>query len=320
MCAILTQANVLSSDPESPEYRARTDVKVNILHQTPWFYVPHPGQFGVPSFNTGAFIGFLASVVASSLESVGDYHAASSVCKEKDPPKHAINRGIMVEGFMGMVSGLFGSGHATTSYSANISVLGLTEIASRRVLILAGFISIILAVVGKFGAVLTMVPDPALGAAVLITFGNLTALGIFSLKKINFRSSRNLSVFGTSIYIAVVVPEWLRDNPNAINTGISQIDQVVKVILGTPMFLGSVVSILLDHTVKGTLQERGMLNDSTETTKSNEFFTNTVYDIPGIDRFQKRWKFLRRIPFLQPYDKTINEINGEDQTIVSTDM
>ena len=44
------------------------------------------------------------------------------------PPKYAVNRGIMIEGICGLVSGLVGAGHATTSYSSVMGFIGYTGV------------------------------------------------------------------------------------------------------------------------------------------------------------------------------------------------
>lgn len=57
------------------------------------------GQYGVPQFNMSLFLAFVLSALTSVFESVGDYHAIARVSGERNPPSHAINRGIMAEGF-----------------------------------------------------------------------------------------------------------------------------------------------------------------------------------------------------------------------------
>lgn len=50
------------------------------------------------------------------------------------PPVHAVNRGITCEGFMSMVAGFFGAGHATTTYGGNIGTIGMTKVNNIEVL------------------------------------------------------------------------------------------------------------------------------------------------------------------------------------------
>ena len=45
VCGILTVSDVLPNDPSKLEYRARTDSRIGILPNTPWFYIPYPGMY-----------------------------------------------------------------------------------------------------------------------------------------------------------------------------------------------------------------------------------------------------------------------------------
>ena len=47
----------------------------------------------------------------------------------KPPPNHAINRGLMMEGFGCVLAGLFGTGNGTTSISQNIGAIGITKVS-----------------------------------------------------------------------------------------------------------------------------------------------------------------------------------------------
>ena len=70
----------------------------------------------------------LAGVLASIIESVGDYYACARLSGAPPPPKHAINRGIGMEGIGCLLTGSFGSGNGTTSYSQNIGAIGITKV------------------------------------------------------------------------------------------------------------------------------------------------------------------------------------------------
>ena len=79
----------------------------------------------MPSFNLAAFLGFSAAVLSSVIESVGDYLAAARSCEVPPPPQHAVSRGIFLEGIGSVLSGAYGAGHATATYSGNIALLSL---------------------------------------------------------------------------------------------------------------------------------------------------------------------------------------------------
>lgn len=86
------------------------------------------GQGGTPTVSVGAVFGMLSGVVSSIIESVGDYYACARLSGAPPPPTHAINRGIGIEGMGCLLSGAFGSGSGTTSYSQNIGAIGITKV------------------------------------------------------------------------------------------------------------------------------------------------------------------------------------------------
>ena len=44
ICAIVTAAGGFPSDPSNPQYKARTDARVEVLKEASWFRVPYPGD------------------------------------------------------------------------------------------------------------------------------------------------------------------------------------------------------------------------------------------------------------------------------------
>ena len=67
--AILTTADVWD-EPNA----CRTDANADILDESPWFRVPYPGQWGAPIFETYAIVPMLGGMLASMIESIGDYY------------------------------------------------------------------------------------------------------------------------------------------------------------------------------------------------------------------------------------------------------
>lgn len=70
----------------------------------------------------------MAGILASAIESVGDYYACASLSGAPAPPVHAINRGIGIEGLGCIIAGILGTGNGTTSYSENIGAIGITKV------------------------------------------------------------------------------------------------------------------------------------------------------------------------------------------------
>lgn len=86
------------------------------------------GEVVWPKPSLAAFFGMLAAVIASIVESIGDYNACATMCCVSSPPQHAINRGIAIEGLGGMLSSLWCTGTGTASISSNIVVIGITRV------------------------------------------------------------------------------------------------------------------------------------------------------------------------------------------------
>lgn len=85
----------------------------------------------------------------------------------------------------------------------------------------AGFILIVLGVVGKMGAILSTIPEPIIGGTITVVFGVVTAVGISNLQFVDLSSTRNLTIFGLSLILGLSVPNFINDPANAgiINTG-----------------------------------------------------------------------------------------------------
>lgn len=86
----------------------------------------------MPTVSLAGIFGILAGVISSMLESMGDYYACARLSGAPPPPKHAINRGIGVEGIGCLLAGAWGTGNGTTSYSENVGALGITKVSVTR--------------------------------------------------------------------------------------------------------------------------------------------------------------------------------------------
>ena len=65
--------------------------------------------------------------------------------------------------------------------------------------------------VGKFGAVLTLIPDPVVGGVLTVLCGMIMGSGLSVLKFVELDSTRNLTVLGTSLMVAITMPEVFKD-------------------------------------------------------------------------------------------------------------
>nr|XP_060489192.1 solute carrier family 23 member 1-like isoform X1 [Panthera onca] len=299
LCFVLTVTNTLPMAPTAYGHLARTDTKGDVLSRAPWFRFPYPGQWGLPTISLAGVFGIIAGVISSMVESVGDYYACARLVGAPPPPRHAVNRGIGIEGLGCLLAGAWGTGNGTTSYSENVGALGITRVGSRTVMVAAGCVLLLMGVFGKIGAAFATIPTPVIGGMFLVMFGVITAVGISNLQYVDMNSSRNLFIFGFSIYCGLAIPNWVNQNSEKLQTGILQLDQVIQVLLTTGMFVGGFLGFLLDNTIPGSLEERGLLvwnqiqEESEETARALE-----VYCLPcGIGSTSCTSSCAQRLPF-----------------------
>ncbi|KAK9531800.1 hypothetical protein VZT92_011205 [Zoarces viviparus] len=317
VCYLLTISDVLPSDPAQYGHLARTDVKGDVLNQASWFTLPYPGQWGMPAVSLAGVFGMMAGIVCSMAESVGDYHACARLSGAPPPPKHAISRGIGVEGLGSLLAGAFGTGNGTTSFSENVAALGITKVGSRTVILVSGVFMILMGVLGKIGAIFTTIPTPVMGGMFLIMFGVITAAGISNLQSTDMNSSRNIFVFGFSMFSALVIPNFLMKNPDVLQTGVKEVDQVLRILLTTNMFVGGVLGFFLDNTIPGTKRERGLLAWGKADLEDSIYAAGTeeVYDLPfGITSRLSSQPWLRYVPFCPWKGNRSNDRSEDDNT------
>ncbi|KAM4764628.1 solute carrier family 23 member 1 isoform 2-T2 [Cyanocitta cristata] len=297
ICYVLTRTGVFPSQPGEYGYKARTDARGEILSVAPWFRVPYPCQWGLPTVTSAAVLGMFSATLAGIIESIGDYYSCARLAGAPPPPVHAINRGIFTEGISCIIAGLLGTGNGSTSSSPNIGVLGITKVGSRRVIQYGAGIMLVLGTVGKFTALFASLPDPVLGGMFCTLFGMITAVGLSNLQFVDMNSSRNLFVLGFAMFFGLTLPNYLDSHPGAINTGVPELDQILTVLLTTEMFVGGTIAFVLDNTIPGTQEERGLVqwkagahSDSTSSASLRS------YDFPLGMGAVRRSRWLRKVP------------------------
>jgi solute carrier family 23 (nucleobase transporter), member 1 len=230
---------------------------------TPWvrgFEVGGGGvlfPWGTPLFDFTFIVVFLAAYLASAIESFGDYHAISRIARGTDPSTDEINRGIGAEG-LGCAATAVVGGFASTSYSENIGLVGLTKVASRRVVLIGAVVLIVLGLVTKVGGIITTIPTPIVGGIYLSLFGLIAAVGLSNLRRADMDSQRNLMIVGFVLFSGFVFPSYFGGAQDFSFFGIGWATSVVQSIFSSGIATAAVLGILLDNLIPGTDEERGI--------------------------------------------------------------
>jgi len=224
----------------------------------PWISVPYPFQWGMPQFGVAAFVGMLAGYIASMVESIGDYYACARLSGAPPPDAKTINRGITFEGIGCAIAGIFGTGNGTTSYSENIGAIGLTRVGSRRVVQAGALLMIVLGTVSKFGALFTAIPQPIVGGMYCCMFGMIASVGMSNLQFVNLNSARNLFIIGFAFFMGLSVPEYFSATPLDWGENLKGVTDILNTLGTTGMAVGAFIALVLDNTIPGTDEERGL--------------------------------------------------------------
>ncbi|KAG7166860.1 Solute carrier family 23 member 1-like 3, partial [Homarus americanus] len=260
--------------------RGFTRINIYVFKLFPW---------GLPTVSVAGVLGMLAGVLASIVESVGDYFACARLSGAPAPPKHAINRGIWIEGLGTILAGLWGTGSGTTSYSQNVGAIGVTKVGSRRGAVQRAAIMPCVAW-QRSGLCSSPSQSPSSAASSVCSSASVGS---------TFSTSTNLQEL-IGFFFGMALPMWMAkpENLRIIQTSVPMLDQVLSVLLKTSMFVGGCLGFFLDNTIPGTDEERGMVawKDQLKPPSEESAMDHSCYNLPvGMDTV-RRWNWTRYVP------------------------
>ncbi len=258
---ILSQAGAYG--PKHPGF-----INLATVSAAPWFKWSTDTiilPWGPPKFHIGFFFAILAGYMASMIESFGDYHAVAAMSRAPKPTTEQLNKGIASEGLGCFITGLLG-GFASTSYSENIGLVGITRVASRRVVLIAGIILIIVGLISKFGAIISTMPAPLVGGLYCALFGLIAAVGIQQVAKADLHSDRNLLIVGFILFMGLSLPAYISGAPPFKIDGAARmraifgsgLGNIIVSLASSGMAVTAILGLILDNWIPGTDKERGL--------------------------------------------------------------
>ena len=168
--------------------------------EAPKFLIPFKDY--KPSFL--AVITIAPVALVTLCEHIGDHTSLGNIIGRdliKDP---GLDRTLLGDGIATFVAGLLG-GPANTTYGENTSVVGMTKVASVKVIGLAGIIAIIIGFLGKFTALVSTIPAAVLGGVSLLLYGFIAVNGLKVLIKnrVNFELPKNVVVASSMLVLGL---------------------------------------------------------------------------------------------------------------------
>ncbi|XP_069881812.1 solute carrier family 23 member 3 isoform X2 [Dipodomys merriami] len=226
--------------------------------EAPWFWLPHPGEWDWPLLTPRALAAGISMALAASTSSLGCYALCGQLLHLPPPPPHACSRGLSLEGLGSMLAGLLGSPMGTASSFPNVGTVSLFKAGSRQVAYIVGLLCMGLGLSPGLAQLLTTIPLPVLGGVLGVTQAVVLSAGFSSFHLADIDSGRNVFIVGFSIFMALLLPRWLREAPVLLNTGWSPLDVLLRSLLAEPIFLAGLLGFLLENTISGTRLERGL--------------------------------------------------------------
>ena len=167
----------------------------------PWFAMPN---FTFPEFNWQAILFIVPVAIAPAIEHFGDVLAISSITGKnylKDPGVHKTMLG---DGLATSFASMLG-GPPNTTYSEVTGAVALTKVFNPGIMTWAAIFAILLAFVGKVGAVLQTIPAPVMGGIMILLFGTIMVVGINTLVKarLDLMEARNLTIVAVIVVFGV---------------------------------------------------------------------------------------------------------------------
>ena len=177
-----------------------TVVKEASFFSIPKFVIPFKDY--TPSFI--ALITIAPVALVTLCEHIGDHTSLGNIIGRdliKDP---GLDRTLLGDGIATFVAGFLG-GPANTTYGENTSVVGLTKVASVKVIGLAAIFSIMLGFLGKFTALVSTIPNAVLGGVSLLLYGFIAVNGLKVLirNQVNFEDSKNVIVASSMLVLGL---------------------------------------------------------------------------------------------------------------------
>ncbi|XP_029789642.1 solute carrier family 23 member 3 isoform X1 [Suricata suricatta] len=233
-------------------------LELSASRKAPWVWLPHPAEWDWPLLTPRAVAAGIAMALAASTSSLGCYALCGRLLQLPSPPPHACNRGLSLEGLGSVLAGLLGSPMGAASSFPNVGTVSLIQAGSGRVAHLVGLFCMGLGLSPRLAQLLATIPLPVLGGVLGVTQAVVLSTGFSSFYLADIDSGRNVFIVGFSVFMALLLPRWLREAPVLLSTGWSPLDVLLRSLLTEPIFLAGLLGFLLENTIPGTRLERGL--------------------------------------------------------------
>ncbi|ABO23702.1 uracil-xanthine permease family protein [Shewanella loihica] len=169
--------------------------------QASWLAMPN---FVAPEFNWHAIAFMIPVAIAPAVEHIGDILAISNVTGKDYMKKPGLHRTLSGDGIATIAASALG-GPPNTTYSEVTGAVTLTKAFNPAIMTWTAITAILLAFIGKLGALMQTIPVPVMGGIMCLLFGSIAAVGLNSLIKnhVDLSEPRNLCIVGVTLVFGI---------------------------------------------------------------------------------------------------------------------
>lgn len=172
-------------------------VDFSVVASAAWLEIPN---FTLPTWNLDAIVFIVPVAIAPAIEHFGDILAISSVTGKNYVEKPGIHKTMLGDGLATAMASFLG-GPPNTTYSEVTGAVTLTKVFNPAIMTWASIFAILLAFVGKLGALLKTIPVPVMGGIMLLLFGAITVVGLNTL----VRAKEDLSLPRNLVIVSMIL-------------------------------------------------------------------------------------------------------------------
>ncbi|MDZ7673203.1 MAG: solute carrier family 23 protein [Halanaerobiales bacterium] len=163
-------------------------------------------KFGM-SFELSHYLPWIIAYIITAIESVGDLTAVAEVSGEPvDGELHRkrLSGGILADGVGSAIAAIFNS-MPNTTFSQNVGVIQMTKVGSRVVGYAVAAILVILGLLPKIGALVSVMPNAVLGGATIALFGMVATSGMKIVTRGGLTDSVKIFILSVALSVGLGV-------------------------------------------------------------------------------------------------------------------
>ncbi|MDW4918663.1 nucleobase:cation symporter-2 family protein [Streptomyces californicus] len=214
-----------------------------------WVGMSAPFHFGAPQFPAVAVLSMCVVMLVLFAESTADLIAVADLTGKKLTTAD-MARGLAADGLSGVLGGVMNA-FVDTVFAQNVGLVTMTKVRRRHVATMAGGMLVVLGLIPKLGALVAGLPEPVIGAAGLVMFATVAAVGMSTLRRVPFDGTHNLLIIAVSIGVGLA-PEVAPDL-------YSRFPSWVEMVLGSPVTSATLLAFGLNLAFNGPRREPGPL-------------------------------------------------------------